>query len=182
MANSSGGAGGAVVVDEFMRMILIALAVSAAFGQDLQFEVASVKRSTGPSVGRQSLGLDQTLEPMGLISTGGRTSSPGRIHYSGAGLKTIIGRAYWAASISFNTDYIYWLPHLDKIDNILIVGAKPGDDVISLFKEFKQTGVVENEYAREKGTGIYLLTGANSIFTEAFYKKTEERKKNLEIF
>ena len=103
-------------------------------------------------------------------------------NYRQAGALNYYNRKKMPAAYSFNTDYIYWLPHLDKIDNILLVGAKPGDDIISLFKDFKQTGVVENEYAREKGTGIYLLTGANAVFTEVFYKKTEERKKKLEIF
>jgi hypothetical protein len=103
-------------------------------------------------------------------------------NYGQAGALNYYNRKKMPAAYSFNTDYIYWMPHLDKIDNILLVGEKPGDDVISLFREFKQTDVVENEYAREKGTGIYLLIGANSIFTEAFYKKTEERKKKLEIF
>jgi len=51
-----------------------------------------------------------------------------------------------------------------------------------MFKDFKLTGVVENEYAREKDTGIYLLTGANAALTEIFYKKVEDLKKNLDIF
>jgi hypothetical protein len=103
-------------------------------------------------------------------------------NYGQAGALNYYNRKTMPAAYSFNTDYIYWLPHLDKIDNILLVGAKPGDDVIGLFKEYKQTGVVENEYAREKGTGIYLLTGAKAVFTEVFYKMVEERKKKLEIF
>ena len=38
------------------------------------------------------------------------------------------------------------------------------------------TGKVENEHAREKDTGIYLLTGENAAFTELFYKKVDDRK------
>jgi len=51
-----------------------------------------------------------------------------------------------------------------------------------MFKEIRLTGTVENEYAREKDTGIYLLTGASDFFTVVFYNKVEERKKKLEIF
>jgi hypothetical protein len=51
-----------------------------------------------------------------------------------------------------------------------------------MFKDFRQIGVVENEYAREKNTGIYLLTGANEALTEVFYAKVEEKKKKLDIF
>lgn len=43
-------------------------------------------------------------------------------------------------------------------------------------------GVVENPYARESGTEIYLLTDANDFFTLVFYNNVEERKKKLDIF
>ena len=51
---------------------------------------------------------------------------------------------------AFNTDYIYWLPRLKRIQNLLFVGGKPSQEVIGMFKDFKLTGSVENEYAREK--------------------------------
>jgi hypothetical protein len=43
-------------------------------------------------------------------------------------------------------------------------------------------GVVENPYAKESGTEIYLLTDANDFFTLVFYNNVEERKKKLDIF
>jgi hypothetical protein len=43
-------------------------------------------------------------------------------------------------------------------------------------------GVVENSCARESGTEIYLLTGANDFFTMVFYNNVEEHKKKLDIF
>ena len=75
-----------------MRMILIAFIVSAAFCQDLEFEVASVKLTTSPPVEIHSPGLDLALEALGGISSGRQT--PGRIHYSGVGLKVLIVKAY----------------------------------------------------------------------------------------
>ena len=83
---------------------------------------------------------------------------------------------------AFNTDYIYWLPHLKKIRNILYIGMKPGDDVLRAFNEFRLIGSVEDEYAREKGAGIYLLIGAKDLFTPIFYNKVEERKKKQDLF
>lgn len=103
-------------------------------------------------------------------------------NYGQAGAINYYNRAKMPEAYTFNTDYIYWLPHLKTIQNILLVGKEPGQEVIDMFKDFKQVGVVENEYAREKDTGIYLLTGANAAFTEIFYKKVEDQKKNLDIF
>ncbi len=53
---------------------------------------------------------------------------------------------------------------------------------MDLFKEYILIGVVENEFAREKGTKIFLLLGADPAATEMFYKIAEERKARLEIF
>jgi hypothetical protein len=103
-------------------------------------------------------------------------------NYGQAGALNYFNRTKMKEAYSFNTDYIYWLPHIKKIQNILLVGEKPSNEVIGMFKEIKLIGVVENEYAREHNTGIYLLTGANSLFTPIFYNKVEERKKNLDIF
>jgi hypothetical protein len=83
---------------------------------------------------------------------------------------------------SFNTDYIYWLPRLKEIRNILLVGHRPSPEIIGMFRDCKLVGVVENEFAREKGTEIYLLTGGNNLVTEKFYKMAEDRKNRLDIF
>ena len=103
-------------------------------------------------------------------------------NYGQAGALNYYNRNKMAEAYAFNTDYIYWLPHIEKIKNILLVGNKPGDDVLGLFEECKLIGVVENEQAREKNTGIYLLTGAKDVLTSVFYTRVEERKNKLEIF
>lgn len=103
-------------------------------------------------------------------------------NYGQAGALNYYNRTKMPEAYSFNTDYIYWLPHLKKIQNILLVGKKPGQEIIDMFKDFKLTGVVENEYAREKDTGIYLLTGAKPALTEIFYNRVEDQKKKLDIF
>lgn len=103
-------------------------------------------------------------------------------NYGQAGALNYFNRKKMAEAYAFNTDYIYWLPHLKKIHNILLVGEKPSKEITGMFKEIRLTGTVENEYAREKDTGIYLLTGASDFFTVVFYNKVEERKKKLEIF
>ena len=103
-------------------------------------------------------------------------------NYGQAGALNYYNRRKMPQAYAFNTDYIYWLPVLNKIDNIVLIGKKPAQNILDMFKECKLTGEVTNEQAREKGTGIYLLTGANTTFTEAFYKLVEDRKRRLDIF
>jgi hypothetical protein len=103
-------------------------------------------------------------------------------NYGETGALNYFDRKKMPEAYSFNTDYIFWLPHLKKIQNILLVGDKPSDKVAGMFNEIKLTGTVENEYAREKNTGIYLLLGAKNLFTPVFYNLAEDRKKKLDIF
>jgi hypothetical protein len=103
-------------------------------------------------------------------------------NYGQTGALNYYNRNRLPQAYSFSTDYIYWMPHLKKIDNILLVGKKPKDEIVGMFKDFKLIGKIENEQAREKNTGIYLLTGANDSLTDLFYKLVEDRKKKLDIF
>jgi hypothetical protein len=103
-------------------------------------------------------------------------------NYGQAGALNFYNRGKMPEAYSFNTDYIYWMPHMKKIKNIVLVGNKPSEEVIRAFKDFKLTGEVENAEAREHNTSVYLLTGAVERFTSVFYERVEERKRKLDIF
>jgi hypothetical protein len=103
-------------------------------------------------------------------------------NYGEAGALNYFNRTKMPEAYAYNTDYIYWMPRLKKIKNILLVGKNPGEKVTGQFKECKLMGKVENSYAREFNTEIYLLRGANDFFTPIFYSNVEERKKKLDIF
>jgi hypothetical protein len=103
-------------------------------------------------------------------------------NYGQVGALNYYNKGKMPEAYSFNTDYIYWLPNMKKIQNVLLIGQKPNQDIINMFSECKQAGIIENEYAREKGTGIYLLTGAKEPFTKLFYEMADERKKRADIF
>jgi len=103
-------------------------------------------------------------------------------NYGEAGALNFYDRGKMPEAYSLNTDYIFWIPRIKKINNIVLVGEKPSEKIIGLFKDCKLTGAVENEQARERNTGIYLLTGAADRFTQVFYNLVEERKMKLDIF
>lgn len=103
-------------------------------------------------------------------------------NYGEAGALNYYERGKMPEAYAFNTDYIFWMPQLKKINNAVIVGEKPSDEIISLFNDYKLVGSVGNIYAREHGAGIYLFTGAKDIFTTLFYKKVEERKSKMDFF
>lgn len=76
-----------------MRMILIVFALSAAFAQDVEFDVASVKPAVNaPFDGRFSIS-GPVAEAIGFEGGPG-SKTPGRIHYLGVSLKMILVKAY----------------------------------------------------------------------------------------
>ena len=75
-------------------------------------------------------------------------------NYGEAGALNYFNRKKMPEAYAYNTDYIYWLPRIEKIQNILLVGKDPGQRITSQFKECKLMGVVENSYAREFNTEI----------------------------
>lgn len=103
-------------------------------------------------------------------------------NYGQTGALNYYNRGKMPEAYSFNGDYIYWLPRLTLIRNIVLVGHKPSPEIVAMFKECRLVGVVENEFAREKGTEIYLLSGASDEVTEKFYQMAEDRKNRLDIF
>jgi 4-amino-4-deoxy-L-arabinose transferase-like glycosyltransferase len=103
-------------------------------------------------------------------------------NYGQAGALNYYNRNKTSEAYSFNTDYIYWLPKSMKIQNVLYVGSLPNKEVLDMFESYKQVGVVENEFAREQGTKIFLLQGAKDSAHEMFFKIAEERKNNFDIF
>jgi uncharacterized protein (TIGR03435 family) len=76
-----------------MRMILIVFAISAAFAQHVEFDVASVKPAVNAPFGGRLPIPGPAAEAIGFEGGPG-SKTPGRIHYSGVSLKMILVRAY----------------------------------------------------------------------------------------
>ncbi len=103
-------------------------------------------------------------------------------NYGQCGALNFYNRGKMPQANSFSTDYIFWIPKQERIKNILLVGELPKQEVVEMFKDVRLVGVVENEFAREKGTKIFLLMDADPCFTEWFNHAIEDRKSSFAIF
>jgi hypothetical protein len=78
---------------------------------------------------------------------------------------------------SDNASFLYWIPHPMHIDNIILITNDKDEMQYPFIKDFvsaKLIDSVENNYAREKGSLIILLKGANENFNKMFQKKIED--------
>lgn len=103
-------------------------------------------------------------------------------NYGQTGALNYYNRGLMQEAFCLNTDYIFWLPEMQRIENILLVGKKPDPKIVALFRECREVGKIENKYAREKGTEIFLLIGADDTLTQKFNSIVEERKSKMDIF
>lgn len=87
-------------------------------------------------------------------------------------------------ALSMNADYINWYP-LNSMDikNVILVKEASDRDSnrekeIPLFDSVFYIGKIENKYARENGTKVYLLKGAKQSINDILKKEIDERKNN----
>jgi hypothetical protein len=57
-----------------------------------------------------------------------------------------------------------------------------GENIQKLFRHFSKVTFVENPDAREKGTAVFLLTGATNEFKRIFKQEVERRRNELDCF
>jgi len=83
---------------------------------------------------------------------------------------------------SLNADYITWLPLAEKeIKNVILVQSSDDDDPErkrerNFFKTVGFAARVENKYAREYGTSIYVLLDAITSINDILKKEIAEKK------
>jgi hypothetical protein len=102
-------------------------------------------------------------------------------NYGQAGAINFYNQNKIPSAVSFNADYLNWFPVKMKIENVIAI--KEAGDTISekekkYFKTITLADKIQNRFAREYGTEIYILTGGDDAFTETLYKKMEEGKNN----
>lgn len=77
--------------------------------------------------------------------------------------------------VCLNSSFTFWAPDTIATRHLIVIDENI-DDISSAYRICRQIGKVENPYAREKGTGIYLLSDP-LVDINSIYKK--ERLKAL---
>jgi hypothetical protein len=80
---------------------------------------------------------------------------------------------------SDNASFLYWIPDTLRFQNLVLVESDPDEmkhDFIKHFSTAAITDSVTSRYAREKGTAIMLLTGADEAFRKFFSDKLQADK------
>lgn len=85
-------------------------------------------------------------------------------------------------AVSFNADYINWMPLQHPIRNVIQVKDDTDEDSTrtrekGLFEKVTLAGRIENKYAREYGTRIYLLQNAKTNINALLQKEIDDRKR-----
>ncbi|MFC6192830.1 ArnT family glycosyltransferase [Dyadobacter subterraneus] len=86
-------------------------------------------------------------------------------NYGQAGAINFYSRFKNIGAVTMNADYIDWIPLDEEIKNVILVQNADDDDKERkkeqpLFRKVALTGKIENQYARERGTSIYILLDA----------------------
>jgi len=84
-------------------------------------------------------------------------------------------------AVSFNADYINWMPLDKRIMNVILVKSSDDSDPERnkekpLFRQVTHQGEIENLYARERGTRIDLLEGALTDIRPLLQQEINSRK------
>jgi len=103
-------------------------------------------------------------------------------NYGQTGALNFYNRGKMKEAYSFNTDYLFWIPDNLIIKNVLLVGNAPDEKIQQLFEHFIKVDEVKNPDAREKGTSIFLMTGANERFAVFFRNELIRRKREMDCF
>lgn len=103
-------------------------------------------------------------------------------NYGQTGALNFYNRGKMAQACSFSNDYLFWIPNNLKINNVLLIGKPPDENIQKLFRHFSKMAVVENPDAREKGTSVFLLSGATNEFEKFFMQEVERRRNEMDCF
>ena len=105
-------------------------------------------------------------------------------NYGQAGAINFYSKQKYTQAVSMNADYINWYP-LDemKIKNVILVKFSDDKDKNrerekEFFETVTEMGEITNEFAREKGTRVYLLKGAKISVNDILEKEIKERRNN----
>jgi hypothetical protein len=86
---------------------------------------------------------------------------------------------------SDNASFLYWIPDTLTFQNLILLESDPNEMQYGFIKDFSKatlTDSVTSPYARENGTAIVLLVGANEKFKRFFIDKLRADRKKTQGF
>jgi hypothetical protein len=86
-------------------------------------------------------------------------------------------------ALSDNASFLYWLPDSLHLDNIILVTDDQKEmehDFIKYFSSVVVSDSITNPFARERGTLILTLKGANEAVNQMFKQKIKKDKERFE--
>ncbi|MEO0341176.1 MAG: glycosyltransferase family 39 protein, partial [Bacteroidota bacterium] len=83
--------------------------------------------------------------------------------------------------ISFNGSFAIWAPVETDAHTLIYVNDELGEDIQEVFSDIKLVGTIENIYARERGTQVYLCQKPRGAFQDLWGKRIKEVKAELGI-
>jgi hypothetical protein len=104
-------------------------------------------------------------------------------NYGQAGAINYYSKYRQIQAVSFNADYLYWVPVNKEIKNVILVKDifdrdKTREKEKPLFETVMKFDQVNTDFAREKGTSISVLRNAKSNINEIIQKEIEKKKNN----
>ena len=104
-------------------------------------------------------------------------------NYGEAGAINYYGKAYGLpVAYSNSASFLYWMPDSLYIDNMILISDDKEVMQNSFLKEFSSAVLsdsITNQYAREKGSLIITLKGANEKLNQMFSEKIKQDKERF---
>lgn len=102
-------------------------------------------------------------------------------NYGQAGAINYYTRHKSLQAVSFNADYLYWIPEGKKFTNVIAVKEQDDDDPdrtreIPLFETVARIGQINNPLAREFGTAVFVYRNANADINERIASEASVKK------
>jgi len=104
-------------------------------------------------------------------------------NYGEAGALNYYGKKYDLPTVySDNASFLYWLPHSSAIDNVILITDDKQEMQHDFLKDFSSVTLsdsITNPFAREHGSLIIIMKGANEKFNQMFKQKIKADKEKF---
>ena len=104
-------------------------------------------------------------------------------NYGMAGAINFYRKKYnFPEAYSDNASFLYWLPDQMPMKNLVLITGDQDEMQHDFIKDFSSAILydsITNPYAREHGSLIIILKGANDTFRKMFEEKIDQDKKRL---